>query len=359
MAARAPGAVRRLARGSRRDARGVGLLPRAGAAHDRARETDRPRSADERRPSGRCSPPAARCRARRPAAADGHRQRDARLVLGRAACTRRSRSASSWPHALLEAGADVIDIGGESGVTEPARGHAGGGDRARRAADRARAPASSARSSRSTPTSRRSRAAAIAAGAAIVNDVSGLRDPELADVCAETGAALVLMHTRAAPKQKLLDRALDGRVRRRRRRVPARADRARARARSRVRAADARSRPGLRQDAGADRRGAAGARRRCTRSAGRCCSPSRARTSSARSPAARRASGSAGTLAAVAHGVEAGAHMFRVHDVGHGRRLPRRRTRCWRARPSSTRRRDSPSDAAPGAERGATSGRLR
>jgi dihydropteroate synthase len=54
--------------------------------------------------------------------------------------------------------------------------------------------------------------AAIAAGAAMVNDVSGLRDPALADVCAESGAALVLMHTRAAPKQKLFDRSLDGRV---------------------------------------------------------------------------------------------------------------------------------------------------
>ena len=31
-------------------------------------------------------------------------------------------------------------------------------------------------------------------------------------MCAETGAALVLMHTRAAPKQKLLDPSLDGRV---------------------------------------------------------------------------------------------------------------------------------------------------
>ena len=47
--------------------------------------------------------------------------------------------------------------------------------------------------------------AAIAAGAAIVNDISGLRDPGLADVCARTGAALVVMHTRAAPKQKVLD----------------------------------------------------------------------------------------------------------------------------------------------------------
>jgi dihydropteroate synthase len=46
---------------------------------------------------------------------------------------------------------------------------------------------------------------AIAAGAHIVNDVSGLRDPELAEVCAATGAALVLMHTRVAPKDTLLD----------------------------------------------------------------------------------------------------------------------------------------------------------
>jgi dihydropteroate synthase len=54
--------------------------------------------------------------------------------------------------------------------------------------------------------------AAIAAGASIVNDVSGLRDPALAEVCAETGAGLVLMHTIAPPKQRLHDRALDGRI---------------------------------------------------------------------------------------------------------------------------------------------------
>jgi dihydropteroate synthase len=47
--------------------------------------------------------------------------------------------------------------------------------------------------------------AAIAAGAAMVNDVSGLRDPALAGVCARSGAALVLMHTRVAPKGTLLD----------------------------------------------------------------------------------------------------------------------------------------------------------
>src|SRR4029450_11271132 len=33
----------------------------------------------------------------------------------------------------------------------------------------------------------------------------GLRDPALADVCARSGAALVVMHTRVAPKGTLLD----------------------------------------------------------------------------------------------------------------------------------------------------------
>jgi dihydropteroate synthase len=54
--------------------------------------------------------------------------------------------------------------------------------------------------------------AAIAAGASIVNDVSALRDPQLASVCAETGAALVVMHTRAAPRQRLQDAGLYGDV---------------------------------------------------------------------------------------------------------------------------------------------------
>jgi dihydropteroate synthase len=52
--------------------------------------------------------------------------------------------------------------------------------------------------------------AAIAAGAAIVNDVSGLRDAELADVCAQTGAGLVVMHTAAPPKQRVQDPDLYG-----------------------------------------------------------------------------------------------------------------------------------------------------
>ncbi|MDE3130006.1 MAG: dihydropteroate synthase [Acidobacteriota bacterium] len=44
-------------------------------------------------------------------------------------------------------------------------------------------------------------AAAVQAGAALINDTSGLRDPAVAEIAAASGAGLVLMHTRAAPKQ--------------------------------------------------------------------------------------------------------------------------------------------------------------
>jgi dihydropteroate synthase len=46
------------------------------------------------------------------------------------------------------------------------------------------------------------------AGAAIINDVSGLLYPEVVDSCVRHGAALVVMHTRARPKQRLQDPGL-------------------------------------------------------------------------------------------------------------------------------------------------------
>jgi dihydropteroate synthase len=56
-------------------------------------------------------------------------------------------------------------------------------------------------------------AAALDAGAHIVNDVSGLRDPALAPLVADRKAAIVLMHTAAAPKQRLQETDLyDGDV---------------------------------------------------------------------------------------------------------------------------------------------------
>jgi dihydropteroate synthase len=42
--------------------------------------------------------------------------------------------------------------------------------------------------------------AALQAGAAVINDVSGLAHPALAETVARFGAALVIMHTRAGPK---------------------------------------------------------------------------------------------------------------------------------------------------------------
>jgi dihydropteroate synthase len=47
--------------------------------------------------------------------------------------------------------------------------------------------------------------AVLAAGAAMVNDVSGLLHPEVAELCGSVGAGLVIMHTRARPKHKVLD----------------------------------------------------------------------------------------------------------------------------------------------------------
>ena len=113
--------------------------------------------------------------------------------------------------AQLAAGASLIDIGGESGTTDrPAVAAAQEIERVTGLIERVTGELG-ARVSVDTYKPAVARAA-IAAGASIVNDVSGLRDPELADVCAETGAALVVMHTMAPPKQRLHDRAYDGRM---------------------------------------------------------------------------------------------------------------------------------------------------
>jgi dihydropteroate synthase len=112
---------------------------------------------------------------------------------------------------LLASGARIIDIGGESGVTNrPAVDPLVEIERVVPLIERVVGELGALVSVDTyKPDVAR---AAIAAGASIVNDVSGLRDPSLADVCADTGAALVLMHTRAAPKQKVLDASFDGRI---------------------------------------------------------------------------------------------------------------------------------------------------
>ncbi|HEU4974252.1 MAG TPA: dihydropteroate synthase [Baekduia sp.] len=102
--------------------------------------------------------------------------------------------------ALVEDGADLIDVGGESGVTYTG------------------VTAEEVERDRVVPLVRRLvdegvvvsvdtwkpgvAAAALDAGAHLLNDVSGLRDPALAGEVARAGASLVVMHTRAAPKEE-------------------------------------------------------------------------------------------------------------------------------------------------------------
>lgn len=112
---------------------------------------------------------------------------------------------------LLSDGAGVIDIGGESGVTN--RPPVTAAEEIARVVPLVEAVTGELEARVSVDTYKPAVAqAAIAAGASIVNDVSGLRDPELADVCAQTGAALVLMHTIAPPKTKHHDSSLDGQI---------------------------------------------------------------------------------------------------------------------------------------------------
>jgi dihydropteroate synthase len=100
----------------------------------------------------------------------------------------------------VAAGAELIDVGGESGRTDrPAVPESEEIDRVAPlvellAADGIAVSVDTWRA----PVAR----AVLAAGAAMINDVSGLSDPELAQACAETGAGLVVTHTRLPPKRK-------------------------------------------------------------------------------------------------------------------------------------------------------------
>ena len=93
-------------------------------------------------------------------------------------------------------GADLVDVGGES--TRPGAEPVSAADELRRVLPVLRGLAGRIRIPLSIDTYKAEVArAAIDAGAAVVNDVSGLRyDPALAQVAADAGAALVLMHTR-------------------------------------------------------------------------------------------------------------------------------------------------------------------
>ncbi len=104
--------------------------------------------------------------------------------------------------ALISAGADIIDVGGQSAVTNQPELDA------REELERVAPIVASLVHDHpdvlvSVDTYKPLVAAAcLAAGAHIINDVSGLAYPEVATLCAQHDAALVIMHTAARPKQR-------------------------------------------------------------------------------------------------------------------------------------------------------------
>lgn len=108
---------------------------------------------------------------------------------------------------MLGAGADLVDVGGES--TRP------GSDEVPVQEELSRVlPVVRALAERDVVVSVDTRHAAVAeacvgAGAAVINDVSGFRDPRMREVAARCGAGLVVMHMAGTPKHMQDDPCYD------------------------------------------------------------------------------------------------------------------------------------------------------
>ena len=110
---------------------------------------------------------------------------------------------------LVEEGADLLDVGGEStrppvyGIAEPV----GAAEEIRRVLPVIEALARKTTAPLSVDTRKSDVArAALAAGASIVNDVTALRyDPEVARAAAVAGAAVILMHMRGTDPRRMQD----------------------------------------------------------------------------------------------------------------------------------------------------------
>ena len=101
--------------------------------------------------------------------------------------------------AMMAAGADILDMGGES--TRPGSEPVPPAEQIRRILPVIRGAAALGIPISVDTTRVEVARVALEAGAALVNDVSGLRfEPELADVAREAGAGLVLMHSRGTPR---------------------------------------------------------------------------------------------------------------------------------------------------------------
>ena len=110
---------------------------------------------------------------------------------------------------MASAGADIIDIGGES--TRPGSEGVSVDEELNRTIPIISKTASKLGIPISIDTSKSEVAEqAIAAGASIVNDVTGLRgDPKMAEVVSRTGVPVVVMHIRGTPRTMQIDPGYD------------------------------------------------------------------------------------------------------------------------------------------------------
>jgi len=106
------------------------------------------------------------------------------------------REARAWVDRLLAEGADVVDIGGES--TRPGAAPVPPKEQLARVLDVVKYAADRGACVSIDTTSPEVAAACLDAGACAVNDVSCLRDEDLAKVVAASGAVLIIMHSRGS-----------------------------------------------------------------------------------------------------------------------------------------------------------------
>jgi dihydropteroate synthase len=117
-------------------------------------------------------------------------------------------AALAHARALLAEGADLIDVGAES--TRPGSEPVAPEDQWQRLAPVITPLAGQPGACVSVDTANAWVAErALAAGARVINDVSGLRDPAMAGVVARAGAGLVLMHMRGEPRTMQADPRYD------------------------------------------------------------------------------------------------------------------------------------------------------
>jgi len=109
---------------------------------------------------------------------------------------------TSHVDSLVNEGADIIDVGGESAIT--GRPQVDEADEIKKVLPVVEYICARYEVPVSVDTYKpRVVDAVLNAGAQIVNDVSGLKHPEVASLCADACANLVLMHTSAEPKVRL------------------------------------------------------------------------------------------------------------------------------------------------------------